>query len=1301
MTVSAEAAILPPKGTPLPSVLAAVEKIIASGSTQALSALRDAAGRRIDLTSAIAVNLLRQGRADDAKGMIERFIADTGPSVEAYDALGAIQLGADDAESAIAAFRAALEIDPRAENPASNLYNLFINLKRFQEATDLRHHHPQARDGAPERTIRHAQRLMQDADSPTAALLLEPLEESADAQCYLGEAYFRCGRRADGYEAWKRALAITPDHFQTHIKQAIGLQLDGKFDEALESLAVAEQQNETSLSVRTTKAAILVGLKKYKDAVDILEDIEKNADAWAVLSSAYVYLGNGDAAKKAAYKSLELEENNFFGRQNLVLALLRCHDNKSAEREARKTIELIEAGYYKLGISETAILHNQADALGQSLARQGLADLSHEFRRKYAEDVGVSLQFFQNYLFEMHYAANPTPDFIAQEHRKITRVLPPEIPHEYEVADPEKPLKIGLLSADFRHHSCGYFMFTLLTGLKRRGVEVHCVATIHGTEDDLTERFRDTADGWIDIRELDDVAARERIMEEKIDILVDCIGYTAGSRPGLLSMRAAPVQVTWLGYPDGSGIPAVDYRFTDQHAEPPEADRLYVETLVRLPHGFLCFPEYDGAPEVAPTPALEKGWITFGSFNAVPKINDEVIRLWCDILNKTPNARLLLKSAYVEEEVVENMKQRFYQHGVSPEQLELTPWTPSKIAHLALYNSVDINLDPFPYNGTTTTMEATFMGVPSVALRGDRHSGLVGAALNTRFGVPELVADTEDDYVRIAVDLAADLERLNVLRLGLRDRMRASDMMNADSFAGDVDEAFRMMWRKRCAAAGATVDATASDSAALDFRTRGGVTIAAPASIREMTTYVLLEQEDWFESDLGFLRRCATPGWRVIDIGANYGLYALNLAHAAGADGRVAAFEPSARTASFLRRSIDRNGFADRVTLIQAAMSDSEGEATLDTSAAELKALTKTGLGETVRTLTLDGWAAAAGFGAPDFVKIDAEGAEPSIIDGGARFFADASPLVMIEVKHGASIEFDALAKLEAHGYRAFALIPGLDALAPANPRAPRGAAEAIDGYLLNLFLAKPDTARALAQRGKLVAARIEAPGVDPEQWAAAITTKPYWASFRALEADFRDPAKALPGQGRYRSALARFAAFEAATDAPVRLAHLERAVTDMEQALAYRRTADRLASAARIFAAAGRREPAMRAMRETKLALTRLDLVLSEPFLAPLERFDAIDAGGDFISWFEAAALEAYELLSAFSSCFRNEDATSLFAAIADNPFTSEEMRRRRQLSAIRRRRQTEVEPDPRLAGASAGHLNPEMWATPRPAWL
>jgi predicted O-linked N-acetylglucosamine transferase (SPINDLY family) len=244
----------------------------------------------------------------------------------------------------------------------------------------------------------------------------------------------------------------------------------------------------------------------------------------------------------------------------------------------------------------------------------------------------------------------------------------------------------------------------------------------------------------------------------------------------------------------------MDYRLTDAWADPPGvSDELHTENLVRLPHGFLCYKPLDDAPEVGAVPAIANGYVTFGCFNNSAKVNEKVLDAWCGILNDLPNSRLLLKSRQLHGPGLhERFRDAFARRGVDPDRVEMLGRVNSTIEHLALYGRVDIALDTFPYNGTTTTCEALWMGVPVVALAGDRHAGRVGVSILTQLGLMDLIADTSRDYVRIAVELANDRTRLSGLRNSLRPRMADSPLCDATSFARAVEDAYRAMWLKWC-----------------------------------------------------------------------------------------------------------------------------------------------------------------------------------------------------------------------------------------------------------------------------------------------------------------------------------------------------------------------------------------------------------------------------------------------------------------------------------------------------------------------
>jgi predicted O-linked N-acetylglucosamine transferase (SPINDLY family) len=289
------------------------------------------------------------------------------------------------------------------------------------------------------------------------------------------------------------------------------------------------------------------------------------------------------------------------------------------------------------------------------------------------------------------------------------------------------------------------------------------------------------------------------IEREAIDIVVDCSGHTAANRLTALSRKPAPVQVTWLGYPATTGLPAIDYRLTDAIADPPDADAFSSETLVRLPNGFLCYGPPPAAPAVSPLPARQSGTIVFGSFNNPAKINAGVVAAWTRLLAAVPRARLLLKAKQFGDAPTRALfLDRFAASGCDPARIDLLPADRALDDHLAQYAKIDIALDPFPYNGTTTTCEALWMGVPVITLRGDRHAARVGASLLTRVGLEDWIAADIDAYVATAAAFAADLDRLAALRGGLRQRVMASPLTDPVGFARDVEWAYRDLWQRYC-----------------------------------------------------------------------------------------------------------------------------------------------------------------------------------------------------------------------------------------------------------------------------------------------------------------------------------------------------------------------------------------------------------------------------------------------------------------------------------------------------------------------
>jgi len=305
------------------------------------------------------------------------------------------------------------------------------------------------------------------------------------------------------------------------------------------------------------------------------------------------------------------------------------------------------------------------------------------------------------------------------------------------------------------------------------------------------------ADGWFFTNGRSDGEVARQIRKDRIDILVDLCGHMGGSRLGVFAHKAAPIQMTWLGYPNTTGLPTVDYRLTDAVADPPGVtESLHTERLLRLPSGFIAYEAPAGASSVVSPPALQNGHVTFGCFNNFAKVTPTTLQLWAAVLAAVPNSRLLIKTrAMADAPTRQRLARTMEGHGISPDRLEMVPFADSYTGHLAAYGRVDIALDCFPYNGTATTCEALWMGVPVMSLTGRSHVSRVSASILAQVGLAHLAAETQEAVVAAAVELASDIQGLRDLRLTMRDRLNASSLMDMTSFVRRLEEAYRQAWQ--------------------------------------------------------------------------------------------------------------------------------------------------------------------------------------------------------------------------------------------------------------------------------------------------------------------------------------------------------------------------------------------------------------------------------------------------------------------------------------------------------------------------
>lgn len=409
---------------------------------------------------------------------------------------------------------------------------------------------------------------------------------------------------------------------------------------------------------------------------------------------------------------------------------------------------------------------------------------------------------FSGLLLYSHYAAHPDHKALFELHRRYGELIAMTTSkHDgmshVNAADPSRPLRIGYVSQDFRNHPVACFLEPVIAHHDRRRYRIYCYYA-QAKSDEITQRFARSADEWRHVHADDADTLAARIKEDCIDILVDLGGHMKLNRLAAFARRPAPLQVTWLGYPDTTGLAAIDYRVTDDIADPAEADALHIERLLRLDPPFLCYQPPANSPPVVVTRDTKS--IVFGSFNMLMKVNDPLIAMWARILAAVPGSRMLIKSKPLEHaETAARLVQRFEACGIEAGRLDLRSWTPTTTQHLSTYNETHVALDTFPYNGTTTTCEALWMGVPVVTRAGQVHMSRVGASILASVGLPELIAHSADEYVQIATTLALDSPRREALASEMRQKLSSSPLFDYPGFTRKLENGLRNAWVTRCA----------------------------------------------------------------------------------------------------------------------------------------------------------------------------------------------------------------------------------------------------------------------------------------------------------------------------------------------------------------------------------------------------------------------------------------------------------------------------------------------------------------------
>jgi predicted O-linked N-acetylglucosamine transferase (SPINDLY family) len=642
-------------------------------------------------------------------------------------------------------------------------------------------------------SLRGQSRLEEAAASYRTALSLKP--DFAEAHNNLGTILRDLKQLDEAAEHFRAAMRLKPDNSAAYINFALLESDRNRLDEAVALLAKALEIDPDSLVARHSLGTVLQKQGKIPEAATCFQEVLRRDPNHAPshLSLGYLYSRVRDSEKAIArcQEALRLDPDNPEAYNNMGVAWAADGHHDEAIADLRRALELRP---------DFAMAHSN---LAISLQSLGLLDeaLEHHRRAISLGDAGAGPH--SNLLYALNYHPASTPETLFAEHRAwaerwadpLTAASPP---HSNDRA-PDRWLRLGYVSPHFRAHAVNFFVEPILHCHDPAKFETFCYSDVEH-EDETTARLRSYVLHWRETQNLSDEQLAEQVRADKIDILVDLTGHIHGGRRMLMFARKpAPIQVAYIGYQNTTGMRAMDYRLTDAYSDPPGVtDRWHTEKLARLPRLFYCYLPSPDAPRVERSPALTAGHVTFGSVNSFMKVNQDVLKTWAEILLRVTRSRLILR-ADMTASLRQRLLETFAALGVEADRLELVNRLP-RAQYLELIQRMDIHLDPFPFDGHTTTCDCLWQGVPVVTLTGQSYVSRYGASGIAAMGLDELIAESRDAYVDIAVALAGDLARLEGLRSTLRDRMGASPIVDFGGFTANLEAEYQRMWRDWAAA---------------------------------------------------------------------------------------------------------------------------------------------------------------------------------------------------------------------------------------------------------------------------------------------------------------------------------------------------------------------------------------------------------------------------------------------------------------------------------------------------------------------
>jgi predicted O-linked N-acetylglucosamine transferase (SPINDLY family) len=635
-----------------------------------------------------------------------------------------------------------------------------------------------------------AGRLAQAEQMCREILLLHP--EHPDVLHLLAMIVFQTGRIDESLQLLNRAIAGKPREPAYLVNLGVVLGKAGRFDDAVDALNRALSLRPDLLSARNNLAKTLSQQGKYSESVSAWREYlalrPQDVDAMANLGNDLQTISRFEEALAAYHAVLSARPNDEKMHYNIGLILQAQGKMTDAQASYRRAI---------------AIRPDYAEAqnnLGNVLQSIGELDESLIWYQKSSDLRPQHANALGNVVLLQHYRWGLSPaeilcDLIRWDEIHAAPLRGKILPHEND-RNPNRKLRIGYVSGDFTGHVVGRNLLPLFREHDRSHFEIYCYANL-AKEDAYTPRFRSHADSWRDILPLTDAQTAELIRADKIDVLVDLAGHTKWNRLQIFAQKPAPVQITFGGYPGGTGLRTMDYHLTDPYLDPPnKTESHYVEKLIRLPHSFWCYdPESMGSADepVSSLPALANGFVTFGCLNNFCKVTAGTLSLWAKILQSVPRSRMILLCP--EGDHRKNVRDRL---AVDSTRVDFFANQPHR-EYLRLYHRIDLGLDTFPYNGHTTSLDSLWMGVPVISWCGETAVSRAGFSQASNLGLAdEFIAENEKQFVELAVNWANDLPKLANLRASLRNRLRNSPLTDAIGFARGIESAYRAAWQTWC-----------------------------------------------------------------------------------------------------------------------------------------------------------------------------------------------------------------------------------------------------------------------------------------------------------------------------------------------------------------------------------------------------------------------------------------------------------------------------------------------------------------------